>query len=110
MLRTAKLLETNYAPFSICRPFSHRTAAYQCAVTKSLASLGQTVRLFMTTWSDKLGVEELDLPDPKHLWEALECKLQARSSHPTLAPDLTNMLFWMNEHNRNPNKIQQPVL
>ena len=69
MLKTAGLLVTNYAPFSIHHPFSHCTAAYRCAVTKSLASLGQTVPLFMTTWLDKLGVEELD---PKNLWETLE--------------------------------------
>ena len=49
-------------------------------------------------WFAEIGVEELDWsaqsPDlnPKHLWDELECLLQARPNHPTSVPDLTNAL------------------
>jgi len=52
------------------------------------------------TWLEEFGVEELDWPslspdlNPiEHLWEELECRLQARPSRPTSVPDLTNALF-----------------
>ena len=50
-------------------------------------------------WFVKIGVEELDRPaqipnlNPiEHLWDKLECRLQARPNCPTSVPDLTNAL------------------
>jgi hypothetical protein len=59
-------------------------------------------------WFVKIGVEELDWPaqrpdlnsaqspdlNPiKHLWDELECRLQARPNLPISVPDLTNALM-----------------
>ena len=53
----------------------------------------------MQKWFVEIGVEELDWPaqspdlNPiKHLWDELECRLQARPRHPTSVPDLTHAL------------------
>ena len=59
----------------------------------------------MKTWMSEFVVEELDWPaqspdlNPiEHLWDKLEWRLRARSSHPTSVPDLTNALLeeWSN--------------
>ena len=50
-------------------------------------------------WFFEIGVEELDCPaqisdlNPiEHLWDEMECRLQARPNHPTSVPDLTHAL------------------
>ena len=57
------------------------------------------------TRMSEFGVEELDWPahSPdlnlvEHLWKKLEWRLQARTSHPTSVPDLTNVFLeeWSN--------------